>query len=679
MASSQNADDTAPKLDRRRLLQGLAATGIAATAGCLGGGGSEGDPDEAREDVQVDLDEVQEGGTLEFAISRGTIGNYDQAQSTQADDSTVFNAVYDGMRTTNPQSEYFNWMASEFEVADAQEVTFPDDYTDYMAEYEIASVEEGTATFDLGDNNLVLGQHPDDADAVANGELSAGDSMRVLTRNEAGDAVDDGTYGTLVRATLHEGIMFHNGDELTAADVVGSYDRLVGSTNQGQQFESFLHARAPEGGDGYVVEMYAVEPDATADISVIPFWIFPEEHHDVPAGDLDPRGDGPVPIGTGPYQIEEFEEGRQLLLTKFEDYWLEDIGLSEKEWWDGPEEFPNSPVIDEINIRFQPEGGQRVAALQDQSIDMAYDLPAADLSTFQQSEDFDEYRVSAATSTGFRFMQMPVVENGGELHNQGVRQALQRMIPRQAIVDTVEEGWAQPARTPFPEPAASVATQGDFEDLFEEDWAYPVEAQPDEAESLINDAGVETPIELTLETNADDTARQDKVELIIGEMENSGLFSAELETPADLDPWFLNNLIAENSEQTYAERNATATLGLAAGFDPDGYARGLHHPDSYKGCCNFFHAPGTFDFIETLDNARFGLEAIQDVSVRQERYDQLWPQIAQTVGNTFIDFSLDVVVAGPDVVGYNAYPDRRAFLSYGLYAPYDQFLTYLDR
>lgn len=284
MSESPNTDERAPQLNRRRLLQGLAATGIAASAaGCFGGGDEEeADPDEAREEEQADLDEIVEGGTLTFSLPTDSIGNYDQAQSTQAADSVVFEAVYDGLQRVTTTGETLNWMASSFEVSDVQDVSLPADYTSYMGEYEIASVSDrGIATFELGSDNLVLARHPDDAEAVANGDLTAGDTMRLLTRNESGDAVDDGVYGMKIEASVHEGITFHNGEELTAGNVVSSYDRMVGSTNEGQQFESFLHARATDGADGYDIEMYAVEPDADADVSVPPFWIFPSDHIDV--------------------------------------------------------------------------------------------------------------------------------------------------------------------------------------------------------------------------------------------------------------------------------------------------------------------------------------------------------------------------------------------------------------
>lgn len=681
MASSEHSDDRAPELNRRRLLAGLAASGVAATAGCFGGEQEEADPDEARGTVQVDLDEVEEGGRINFPLTSPSIGNYDQAASTTASDGTVFAAVYDGLRVTTRTGENLNWMANSFEVAEAQDITAPDDYTEYMTEYEIATISEGSAAFDLSDTNVRLATHPDDVEALANGELGEGDTMRLLTRNEAPDAVDDGTYGTKLEISVHEGITFHNDEELTASNIVNSYDRFVGGALEPQQFDSFLHARPTDGMDDYGVEIYSVEPDAEADTAIQPLFIFPSEQMDVPNGDLDPRGGGPVPIGTGPYEVEEFEEGRQLLLSRTDNYWLEDVGLENKEWWNGPDEFPEKPVVDEINIRFQPQPSTRTAAIQEGSIDVAYGLPPEDNTTFQQSEDFSDFRVNAADATGYVFMQMPVVD--GPLGDARVRRAVSEMIPRDQIVETLEDGWSSPAQLPFPEPSQGPAVEGTYQDAIERvDWTYPTEPQPDRAESLVNEAGVDTPISLTLETNANNTTRQRKLELTAEQLDETEVFdNTEVELPADLFTWITQTLYRD-PEGDYAERNATATVGLTGGFDPDGYARGIYHPGSYGGCCNFFHPEDTFEFIDAIDKARFGVEPATDVGFRQETYEnEVWPALVESAGNTIIDYSLNVVISRPKVKGYNAYPDPRNFLTYSLYAPYEPegaLLAYVD-
>lgn len=671
--STDRSEAEISTIDRRRLLQGIAATGLAVSAGCLGG---DDEGDDESDDTGTDPDDP-EPGRLEFAIERSGIDEYDQAESSLSDDSTVFNVVYDGLLEQNTEGEVFLWMAEEYETTDAQDID-PIDYEEYMGEYEIQEVDEGFPVLDLEWPNLVLIYHPEDMTAIGEGELGEGDDIRVLTREESGDAAADGAYGTRIVGRLHEGIEFHNGEECTAENIVRSYDRFVGSDNQGQVFNSFLHAEATDGPDGYEFELYAQEADAIAEVSLPPTQIYPSDHFEVRPGDLEPREDGPVPIGTGPYEIAEFEEGSQLLLKKTDNYWLESVGLENKDWWDGPEDFPEAPVIDEINVRFVPEGGQRVAGLQDGSIDIAYQLPASDRTTFDEDDD---YTVGQATSTGFNFMQFPVedTDEGGAFAHREVRQAVSHLIPRQDIVEIVSDGWGTPAQVPFPEPAAGIGSTMTYEELGEQDWAYPLDPDLERAEELIEESPLEAPIEMVIETNADDEERQDKMALLVDELNQSGLFEATLETPAEIGDWTTQNLYDEDANTTYAERNATAMLGLGGGFDPHGYAEAIHDPDNYNICCNFFFPEGTFDFIDELRSCRFGEAVAEDPELRAERYDELWETLATEGANTMVDFSLETVVAGPDVEGYVGYPDRRMFLSYSLHAPYDEQYTSLNR
>lgn len=690
MTSSNSDRPDAEKLNRRRLLQGLAATGTATTAaGCLGPFDSDDEPseDEPTDDETLveddetepaDPEDVQEGGRLEFAVERPAVDNYDMADSTLADDTMIFNAVYDGLYRLSPGGELYNWMAEKYEITDAQDVDWPGDYVEYMAEYEIVNDDGSQPVVDTEWPNTVIpgvpsGFHPDDIEAYRAGELAEGDTIRALTREEAGDAVADGVYGTRLEGRLRDGIEFHNGEQCTAGDLVGSYDRFVGSDNEGQQFTSFFHAEALQE-DGLEFVLYGKEADAAADTGLDPISVFPREHHDIRPGELDPREDGPVPVGTGPYELAEFEEGTQLLLERTDSYWVENVGLDSFDWFDDEDEFPERPAIEEINIRFVPEDGTRVASLQSGEADVAYELPAGDRTVFDQQDEFD---VQAAIATGFNFMQFPIADNSVFQHRE-VREAVSRLIPRNDIVEIVEEGWAAPAQAPIPEPAAGPATHLSYDEFETQEWSYPADPDVEAAEELIEESPVEPPIEMIVRTNADDPVRQDKMQITVDELNASGLFEATLETPADLGDWTSQELYTDEATEEYGADNAVAVLGLTGGFEPDGYHRVTHHPANFNGCCNFFHEEGTFDWVpEAYDATRYGTEVAADPDLRRDRFDELWPEIMTDLGNTLIDYDLTTVVAGPRVNGYAGYPDRREFLNYCLYDPFDGVVAWL--
>ncbi|MHC3437811.1 ABC transporter substrate-binding protein [Natrialbaceae archaeon A-gly3] len=654
-------------IDRRRLLKGIAATGAVTAAGCLGAQDDDGDGGEA------DLADLEEGGRLELAIERGGMDNVDFVMSNLADDSIIFNAIYDDVYEMSLEGELHNWMAAEYEVVEAQDVDELD-YEPYMRDLEIVEVEEGEPVFEEVEwPNTVLIHHPEDMAAAVAGDLGAGDTVRALTREEAGDAVADGVYGTMLRGRFHEGIEFHDGTELTAGDLIGSYDRHVDSILHGQVVDAFLHAEAPEGEDGYEFELYHQLPDAGALLEA-PVTIFPEHQHDVQPGDLAPDDW----VGTGPYEIAEYSEGEQVLLERTDNYWLEEVGLENKGWWDGPDEFPERPPIEEINFRFVPEEGTRVAGLQDGSIDLAYELPAVERDAFDADESF---RVDSQPATGFKFMSFPMedTDEGGAFAHQEVRQAVAHLIPRQDIVDVVDAGWGEPGQVPIPEPPSALATQGTYEELVDSEWALPADPDEETAEQLIEESPLDPPIEITIETNADDETRQDKVTLIVDQLNASGLFDATMETPADILDWSTTMLQVDGSRFDYSERNAASVIGLAGTWEPHGYNEALHDPDNHNICCNWFFPEGTFEWMDDYRAARFSVDAAEDQDTRRAMYDELWPQIVETSGTTMVDFSLETAVAGPDVQGFNIYVDRRQHVEWSLHAPYDEQVTWLSR
>ncbi len=451
-------------------------------------------------------------------------------------------------------------------------------------------------------------------------------------------------------------------------------------------FDNFLGASAPSGADGYEFEIYGQLPDADAVLELVPFGgIYPSEHNDIRAdedGSLDPRAGGQTPIGTGPYQVVEdtVAEGDGLTLERYDDYWVEDLGLDTFDWWDGPEDFPAGPQVQEIEIVPIPEEGTRVAALQEGEVDLIYQIGAQNRQGFESS---NSAQVVDNPATGFLYQQFPIntdVDSAWTIPE--VREAYNLLIPRQAIVDIVSQGAGAPAQLPFPEAASGqVSPDKNYDELKQEDWAYPTEPQPDQAAELLNQADVETPVSIEVHTNSDDNVRQDKMSIIVDELNNTDLFEAELVTPASLGDWTAQTLYVDGSRDDYAADNALACIGLAAGTTVHPYFQALHAPSNHNGCCNFFHPAGTFDWIEdgTLNEARNSLEAVQSLEFRQEQYEIIAEAVSRDLGNTFVDFDLTTAIVGSDVEGYIGWNDRRQFATKGVWNPLSDDFATLNR
>ena len=133
---------------------------------------------------------------------------------------------------------------------------------------------------------------------------------------ESWEASDDLLTWTL---KLRQGVMFNNGDEFNADDVVFTMGEWlnedVGSSMLGLM--SYLSPDNIEKVDDYTVKLYLDR----AEIGV------PEHLFHYPALVLNHRtfeGDFiKAPHGTGPYTLEQYSEGERALIKRREDYWQE--------------------------------------------------------------------------------------------------------------------------------------------------------------------------------------------------------------------------------------------------------------------------------------------------------------------------------------------------------------------
>jgi len=659
--SKFNFDDGLNGISRRRVLSSAAGLTAMSLSGCMdqlglgqGGDGGDGGVDPVQERVTVDPADIEEGGTFRAAIGSGP-DTFDFPYSSSASASILHNLIYEGMITTSASGEIYPWLAESIEQVEVNDVDpMAGDYNDYMTSVPYTETEEGTMVIDT-DAQIVV-EHPDN-------DPESMDEAQVLTVNEAADAVEDGTYGMHYRFELHEGVTFHNGNEMTADNVVLSYERIRNSSLSGQVYDSLLDIQAS--GD-YTVNLYVQQPDAAALRELAGQPVYPEETATLPPQEMDPR-QGNTPMGTGAFQLEEFQDQEYVVFTSFDDYWFE-TGM--KDWFEGPSEFPNGPVVDEVDISFIPEDASRSAALQEGEIDMSYGLTASTLNDYQSSED---YRTAATNGAGYTFMQYPVTVE--PFTDSRVRRAINHLIPRESIAENIFSGWENPAWTPLPPVAAATGTT-DYDQLTEDGKeynSYDRERATELIEEAIDENGWETPIQVQLETNSDNDDRVRTVELIQESLNQSEYFDATLETYEFLD--FIGQLL---STEYYDDGNV-AFIGLSGGFNPHGYAKSVHHPDNFAQCCNFQNIDDD-ELNQLLLDARYGVDVAEDPELRKERYDEVWNRVLELNANSYGTHSTLVSVLDDTAVnGFNTYPSTQDIIGYAMYSPQDEQITYMSR
>ena len=124
-----------------------------------------------------------------------------------------------------------------------------------------------------------------------------------------------GDKGLRHTIALRRSVKFHNGKEMTAADVVPSLKRWGQIASVGKLL--WKNVEAIEAKDPYTVAIMLKQPSASFlfGLSEPHAAIYPKES-------LEAAGDGPLKefIGTGPYRFVEHRPDRHIKLTRFKDY-----------------------------------------------------------------------------------------------------------------------------------------------------------------------------------------------------------------------------------------------------------------------------------------------------------------------------------------------------------------------
>lgn len=291
--------------------------------------------------------------------------------------------------------------------------------------------------------------------------------------------IDDKT----LELRLRQGVKFHNGDELTAEDVVFSFskERVFGNTEpKGGKtiFESDnkpttvkeLPASVPgigrrlwpalagvEAVDKYTVRFHNATPDVTLEGRLYSggSQIANRRAWDEAATYADWAR---KPITTGPYMVGDYRPDVSLTLIAFDEYW------------------GGRPPLEEIRFVEVPEVASRVNGLLSGQYDFACDLPPDQIATVQAAPGFE---VQNSTILNHR---ISVFNTQNEiLADPLVRRAMTHAIDRQAIVDAL---WGGQTVVP---PGLQF---GIFKttDMFIDGWAAP-EYNPQLAQDLLKQAG----------------------------------------------------------------------------------------------------------------------------------------------------------------------------------------------
>ena len=125
--------------------------------------------------------------------------------------------------------------------------------------------------------------------------------------------------------TLNPKARFHDGQPVTAEDVVFSFNLLLEKGDPSYRFYYANVAEVKADSKNKVTFRFNTTSNRELALIVGQFPILPKhywEKRDFSQSSLD------IPIGSGPYTIDKFEAGRQVVFKRIKNHWSEDIPVN---------------------------------------------------------------------------------------------------------------------------------------------------------------------------------------------------------------------------------------------------------------------------------------------------------------------------------------------------------------
>ena len=260
----------------------------------------------------------------------------------------------------------------------------------------------------------------------------------------------DNPAPTTYVATLRHGVMFHDGHELTSADVVHTFRSFLDPEFISTRKVAFRGLAAVDARDRYTVVFTLTEPFPSFPSALV-----------MP---VVPEGAGATfqehPVGTGPYRFVRYSVDDRVELAPFADH------------------FAGKPPNDGLVLRIVPDEIMRGLELEKGTVDIVINDVGPDI--VHQLAARNHLALTTAPGTDYQYIGLNLRDPA--LKDVRVRQALAYAIDRQAIVEHLRRGLATPAVGLLP--AISWAFTPDVR-------SFPHD--PSRARALLDEAGYPDP------------------------------------------------------------------------------------------------------------------------------------------------------------------------------------------
>lgn len=401
--------------------------------------------------------------------------------------------------------------------------------------------------------------------------------------------------GTTYTFTLREGVKFHNGQTVTAEDVVYSINRCA-AVPEGQEkplVAAFSAVKSVEALDEKTVAVTIAQRDLEF-ISYMTAAIIPADY----------ENQDTAPVGTGPFKFVSRTPQQDFVMERFEDYW-------------------GAPAwLDKVTYKICENADALVMNLNGGSIDLCAHLTSAQASQLNQN-----FQVLEGT---MNLVQAIYLNNQAKpFDNQMVRQALCYAIDRQGIMDMVADGHGTAVGSSI-YPAFTKYFLPELVDKYPHDVA--------KAKELLAQAGYPDGFDMTISVPNNYQPHMDTAEVVAEQLREAGI-NVTIQ-PVEWSTWL---------DTIYNGRQFQATV---VGVDAANMtARAMLERFTSDYGKNFinYNNPAYDALFQQAINA-------QDEATQTDLYKQMETMLADTAANVYIQDLCDLVAMRQDLGGLKFYP-----------------------
>ena len=401
--------------------------------------------------------------------------------------------------------------------------------------------------------------------------------------------------GTTYTFTLRDGVKFHNGQTVTAEDVVYSINRCA-AVPEGQEkplVAAFSAVKSVEALDEKTVAVTIAQRDLEF-ISYMTAAIIPADY----------ENQDTAPVGTGPFRFVSRTPQQDFVMERFEDYW-------------------GAPAwLDKVTYKICENADALVMNLNGGSIDLCAHLTSAQASQLNQN-----FQVLEGT---MNLVQAIYLNNQAKpFDNQLVRQALCYAIDRQGIMDMVADGHGTAVGSSI-YPAFTKYFLPELVDKYPHDVA--------KAKELLAQAGYPDGFDMTISVPNNYQPHMDTAEVVAEQLREAGIRVTI--QPVEWSTWL---------DTIYNGRQFQATV---VGVDAANMtARAMLERFTSDYGKNFinYNNPAYDALFQKAINA-------QDEAGQTDLYKQMETMLADTAANVYIQDLCDLVAMRQDLGGLKFYP-----------------------